>query len=126
MRLIQTSAKAVKLGHEINPNFIIGGMVNVAALYPASPKPADMLAFQKARQTRDWFTDVHVRGAYSTEMEAFFEKTGVRADVTDEDRADLLAGTVDYMAISYYNSKTVKSATDADTEIDNPSHVGNS
>jgi len=117
------SAKAVKLGHEINPNFIIGGMVNVAALYPASPKPADMLAFQKARQTRDWFTDVHVRGAYSTEMEAFFEKTGVRADVTDEDRADLLAGTVDYMAISYYNSKTVKSATDADTEIDNPSHV---
>ncbi|MDA5457700.1 6-phospho-beta-glucosidase [Weissella confusa] len=117
------SAKAVKLGHEINPNFIIGGMVNVAALYPASPKPADMLAFQKARQTRDWFTDVHVRGAYSTEMEAFFEKTGVRADVTDEDRADLLAGTVDYMAISYYNSKTVKAATDADTEIDNPSHV---
>ncbi len=117
------SAKAVKLGHEINPNFIIGGMVNVAALYPASPKPADMLAFQKARQTRDWFTDVHVRGAYSTEMEAFFEKTGVRPDVTDEDRADLLAGTVDYMAISYYNSKTVKAATDADTEIDNPSHV---
>lgn len=36
------SAKAVKFGHEINPNFMIGGMLNVAPLYPASPKPADI------------------------------------------------------------------------------------
>ncbi|TVV27390.1 6-phospho-beta-glucosidase [Weissella cibaria] len=117
------SAKAVQIGHEINPDFVIGGMVNVAALYPASPKPADMLAFQKARQARDWFTDVHVRGAYPAELEAFFRRTGIRPDITDEDRADLLAGTVDYMAISYYNSTTVRATSEQDAEIDHPADV---
>jgi len=117
------AARAVKLGHDINPDFVIGGMVNVASLYPASSKPADMLALQKTRQMRDWFTDVHVRGEYSTVMEAFFAKTGVRADITDADRADLKAGTVDYMAVSYYNSRTVQAATDADVEITSPEQV---
>jgi 6-phospho-beta-glucosidase len=113
------SAKAVKLGHEINPNFIIGGMVNVAPLYPATPSPDDMLAYQKARQSRDWFSDVHVRGAYPAEMEAFFKRSGVRSDITDDDRAALKAGVVDYMAISYYNSFTVKGVKqDDDAEID--------
>jgi 6-phospho-beta-glucosidase len=113
------SAKAVKVGHEINPDFVIGGMVNVAPLYPATPSPADMLAYQKARQSRDWFSDVHVRGEYPAEMEAFFARSGVRADITDEDRQVLKDGVVDYMAISYYNSFTVSATQqDHDSEID--------
>ena len=57
------SARAVRIGHDINPNFKIGAMLNVGTLYSASTKPADQLAVQKARQQRDWFSDVHIRGA---------------------------------------------------------------
>ncbi|WP_270338833.1 6-phospho-beta-glucosidase [Leuconostoc citreum] len=106
------SAKAVALGHQINPAFKIGGMVNVAPFYPVSPKPADMLAYQKARQFRDWLSDVHVRGKYPNELEAYYEKTGYRPDITAEDRDVLQAGTVDYLAVSYYASSTVETTTD--------------
>lgn len=102
------SAKAVNLGHKINPNFKIGGMVNVAPFYPASSSPKDMLAFQKARQSRDWFSDVHVQGEYPVEIENFYEKFNLRPDITKEDKEDLKNGTVDYLAVSYYSSSTVK------------------
>ena len=112
------SARAVKIGHEINPNFVIGGMANVAPFYPATPSPADMLAWQKARQARDWMMDVHVRGEYPSDMEKFFERSGFRPDITDQDREDLKAGVVDYMAISYYNSTTVRAVADKDAEME--------
>ncbi|CAH0418139.1 6-phospho-beta-glucosidase [Periweissella ghanensis] len=112
------SAKVVALGHKINPNFKIGGMVNVAPFYPASPSPKDMLAFQKARQSRDWFSDVHINGEYPVEIERLYEKFGFRPDITEQDRADLKAGTIDYLAVSYYSSTTVKA-------VDNPDNFKN-
>lgn len=112
------SAKAVQIGHAINPEFVIGGMLNVAPLYPASPKPADMLATQKARQLHDWFSDVHIRGAYPAEFEAFAARTGYRSDITQTDREVLKAGKVDYLAISYYNSTVIKAKSDADTDFE--------
>lgn len=108
------SAKVVALGHKINPAFKIGGMVNVAPFYPASSDPKDMLAFQKARQSRDWFSDVHVHGEYPVEIERLYEKFGFRPDITTTDRQDLKAGTVDYLAVSYYSSATVKATENTD------------
>ena len=113
------SAKAVQIGHAINPDFVIGGMLNVAPLYPASPKPADMLAVQKARQARDWFSDVHVRGEYPAEFEAFAKRTGMRPISLKKIGKLSYAGTVDYLAISYYNSFVIKATSDDDTEFDN-------
>ena len=37
------SAKAVKIGHEINPNFLIGNMIAMVPIYPFSCRPADMV-----------------------------------------------------------------------------------
>ncbi|QEA56058.1 6-phospho-beta-glucosidase [Leuconostoc citreum] len=112
------SARAVRIGHEINPDFQIGAMLNVGSLYPASTKPADQLAVQKARQQRDWFSDVHIRGAYPNEMEKLFERTGWRSDVTDQDFIDLASGTVDYLSISYYASSVIRAKQDNDSELD--------
>lgn len=112
------SARAVRIGHDINPNFKIGAMLNVGTLYPASTKPADQLAVQKARQQRDWFSDVHIRGAYPHELEQLFARTGWRSDVTAQDFEDLAAGTVDYLSISYYASSVIRAKTDADAELD--------
>lgn len=112
------SARAVRIGHDINPNFKIGAMLNVGTLYPASTKPADQLAVQKARQQRDWFSDVHIRGAYPHELEQLFARTGWRADVAAQDFEDLAAGTVDYLSISYYASSVIRAKTDTDAELD--------
>ena len=111
------SAKAVAIGHAINPDFQIGGMVNVQPFYPATPSVRDMKAFQKMRQARDWFSDVHVNGVYPAELEAFFERSGFRPDITDEDRTVLKAGKVDYLAVSYYYSTTI-TAGEGSLEID--------
>ena len=62
--------------------------------------------------------DVHVRGEYPSDMEKFFERSGFRPDITDQDREDLRAGVVDYMAISYYNSTTVRAVSDKDAEME--------
>ncbi|MEX0379971.1 6-phospho-beta-glucosidase [Leuconostoc sp. MS02] len=112
------SARAVRIGHEINPDFKIGAMLNVATMYPATTKPADQLAVQKARQQRDWFSDVHIRGAYPNELEKLFERTGWRSDVTDQDFIDLAAGKVDYLSISYYASSVIRAKDDDDSELD--------
>ncbi|VTS16741.1 6-phospho-beta-glucosidase [Streptococcus pseudoporcinus] len=37
------SARATKIGHEINPNFQIGCMIAMCPIYPATCKPSDIL-----------------------------------------------------------------------------------
>jgi 6-phospho-beta-glucosidase len=105
------SALAVKIGHQINPEFKIGCMINVSPLYPATCNPQDTFQALKAMQRRYWFADVHALGSYPRHMEAFFAEKGLRSDITAEDRIVLAEGTVDYIGFSYYNSMTVAAQT---------------
>lgn len=106
------SALAVAAGHEINPDFKIGSMINFTPQYPASSKPEDVLMAQKAMQKRFWWEDVQTFGKYPRFMEAFFKRTGLRPDITEQDRQDLAAGKVDYIGFSYYSSNTVAASAD--------------
>lgn len=106
------SALAVKAGHEIDPNNQIGCMINFTPQFPATCKPEDLFMAEKAMQKRSFWSDVHVRGHYPDYMEAYFKRTGYRADITAEDRAALAAGTVDYVGFSYYASNTVARQAD--------------
>ena len=58
------SAKVVKLGHEINPDFKIGCMISFVPLYPFSCHPDDMMYAQESMHDRFLFGDVHMRGEY--------------------------------------------------------------
>lgn len=58
------SAKTVKLGHEINPEFKIGCMLAMCPIYPYSCKPEDMMMATSAMHKRLYFGDVHVHGEY--------------------------------------------------------------
>lgn len=57
------SARAVRIGHEINPDFQIGCMIAMCPIYPATCNPKDILMAMKAMQKRYYFADVHVLGA---------------------------------------------------------------
>ena len=106
------SALAVKIGHEINPDFQIGCMIAMCPIYPLSCKPEDMMMSVSAMHKRYWFTDVHVRGYYPAYLEKYFQRKGFNLDITVEDKLLLLEGCVDYIGFSYYMSFTTESKSD--------------
>lgn len=103
------SAKAVKLGHEINPDFLIGNMIAMVPIYPLSCRPADMNLSVQRMHDRWFFCDVQCRGHYPAYALKMFERKGFNIDITDEDRKALAEGTVDYIGFSYYMTNVVDS-----------------
>lgn len=102
------SARAVSLAHEIDPENRVGCMVGYLEQYPLTPNPKDMLATQrKVNFIDNYCGDVHVRGAYPYFAKALWRESGVELQVTDQDLADLKAGTVDFYGLSYYMTNCV-------------------
>ena len=98
------SAKAVDVGHAINPDFEIGAMIAMCPIYPATCKPEDILMAQKAMERRYYYADVHVRGDYPANIVALWERKGYELDITAEDMVCIANGCVDYIGFSYYMS----------------------
>lgn len=119
------SARAVKLAHDRYPSFKVGGMGCFMLSYSATCDPKDVLANQAAMRRCNWYTgDVEVRGAYPTFAQSIWNELGIELDITEEDRADLEAGTVDFYTISYYTSNTVTTHPTDETVAGNMSSGG--
>ena len=111
------SARAVKIGHEINPELKIGCMIAMCPIYPATCSPKDVFMAQRAMQKRYYFTDVHVYGEYPKHITNYLKRKGIDLDFTDEDVIDLKNGTADYIGMSYYMSFAAK-YREGNTEFD--------
>lgn len=109
------SARAVKIGREINPDFKIGCMLAMTPIYPYSCNPEDMMMATVGMHRRFWFGDVHVRGHYPNYVKAYMKNKGWEMDITSQDIQDLKEGTVDYIGFSYYMSFAVKATPDNPT-----------
>lgn len=97
------SAKAVKIGHEINPDFKIGCMLAYMTMYPLTCKPEDVLANQELVKKLNWFCgDVQVKGKYPYYMNNYFAKHNIQLAFEEGDEEILKEGTVDYYTFSYY------------------------
>lgn len=105
------SALTVQNGHDINPDFKIGCMIACVPLYPYSCDPEDMMYSVEAMHDRWLFGDVHVRGEYPSYALREWERKGYDIKITDEDRAILKKGTVDFIGFSYYMTNAVKAGT---------------
>ena len=102
------SAKVVQLAHQIDPANKVGCMCAGFFAYPYTCDPNDFLKLQQEAQAGFYlFSDVFVRGYYPSYAKSIFDKEGVVMNVSDEDKADLAAGKVDFMAFSYYNSSCI-------------------
>lgn len=109
------SAKAVKLGHEIDPSYQIGCMLAGGVQYPYTCNPKDALLVQKISKEGSYFCgDVHVRGKYPYYAKRIFEENNINLDITQEDELALAQGTVDFFSFSYYMS-SCKSISKEDT-----------
>ncbi|MET3557350.1 6-phospho-beta-glucosidase [Streptococcus rupicaprae] len=103
------SARAVKIGKAINPDFKIGNMIAMVPIYPYSCRPEDILLANQAMHDRWFFCDVQVRGHYPAYSLKMFERKGFKIPITEEDKVVLAEGTVDYIGFSYYMSNVVDS-----------------
>ncbi len=102
------SAKAVALGHKINPDFKIGNMIAGNLPYAFTPNPADVL---KADDTFNMFNyfcgDVQVRGHYPYYAKRYFTEHNISIHKEPGDDEILANGTVDFYSFSYYMSSCV-------------------
>lgn len=98
------SAKAVLLGHEINPDFQIGTMCCYIPAYPMNCKPEDVYEAIKENRKREFYMDVQCRGYYPEYQLKEFERLGVNIKKEPEDDEVIAQGTVDYLGFSYYMS----------------------
>ena len=99
------SAKAVKLAHEIDPNYKVGNMMIYATSYPLTCHPDDVIANQQSNRIMNYFcSDVQCRGSYPTYMNRFFKENNINIKMEEEDTQILKEGKVDFYTFSYYMS----------------------
>jgi 6-phospho-beta-glucosidase len=106
------SAKAVKLGHSIDPDNKIGMMLLYPLTYPKTCNPLDVLQQIKTMDEHYYYSDVQVRGAYSPKALKMLKSKGVSLQTEADDEQILREGTVDYIGFSYYMSNVVAGSTD--------------
>lgn len=98
------SAKAVQIGHSIDPENKIGMMLLYPQFYPQTCNPADTLETIRKMDQHYYFSDVQVRGYYSPKAQKFWQQNGIKLSMQPEDQELLRAGKVDYIGFSYYMS----------------------
>lgn len=107
------SARAVKIAHEIDPDYIVGCMIASAVDYPGTPDPKDVLLTRHEMEKIDLYCgDVQCKGEYPTFAHRLWKPYHMKLDITEQDLKDLKAGTVDMYTFSYYQSNVVTTHKD--------------
>lgn len=110
------SAWATKIAHEVDPEMMVGCMMNAGTSYPYSCNPEDVLLAQKTNRQNYFFIDVQSRGRYPNYALKEFERRGFEVPVKDDDLEILQNNTVDFISFSYYSTRVV--TTDAAAKRD--------
>lgn len=97
------SASAVKIAHEINPEYKVGCMILSMPVYPLSPDPADVMKAMEESHRHDMFTEIHVRGEYPGYMKRYLREHNIEVTFAPGDE-EKLKNTVDFISFSYYVS----------------------
>ena len=111
------SARAVQIGHEIDPENKIGCMLAGAITYPHTCDPKDMLLNQQTMEENFWYCgDVQCFGAYPPFAKRIWKEHNITdLDITEEDLKVLKEGVVDMFTYSYYMTNNVTTHETEDT-----------
>lgn len=102
------SARAVKIGHEIDPENQIGCMICGVTYYPFTCDPKDILYNRSKWEKGIYYCgDVQAKGKYPTFAKRLWKEHNVKLDITEKDLEELANGTVDMYTFSYYMSQAV-------------------
>ncbi|GEK37963.1 6-phospho-beta-glucosidase [Enterococcus thailandicus] len=100
-------AWATKIGHDINPNNMIGCMIAASAVYPYRCAPEDVwLAYETDREMF-FITDVMTHGEYPNYKLKEYERLNFTIPFKDDDKEMLKNNPIDFISFSYYASRLV-------------------
>ena len=100
------AAKATKLCHDLIPNSQMGCMLTKLTTYPNTCHPSDVLLSLERNLDNYSHADIQIFGSYPALYKKYLSNKGIKIDMTEEDEDILKAGTADYLAFSYYMSRT--------------------
>lgn len=104
LNVLRASAKAVALGHKIDPSNQIGCVLAFVPQYAATSKPEDSLATLHAYDRDLFLLDVLIKGYFPDYKLTEYQKKGIDLVITDEDKELFKQGTLDYYGMNYYSS----------------------
>ncbi|MDE6961829.1 MAG: family 1 glycosylhydrolase [Lachnospiraceae bacterium] len=98
------SVKAVRLGHEIDPENKIGCVFGLQPVYACNCRPDNALkAFQE--MYRDFYQlDGMCQGSFPKYKLKEYERMGIQLEGLKEDAEDFAEGTLDFIGVNYYSS----------------------
>ncbi|CAM4085587.1 6-phospho-beta-glucosidase [Lederbergia lenta] len=102
------SAKATKIAREVDKNNLIGCMFAAGSVYPYSSNPSDVWEATKMDRENYFFVDVQSRGKYPNYALKEMERKGTMPIMAEGDEELLAKYTVDFISLSYYNSRCVR------------------
>ncbi|WP_044642576.1 glycoside hydrolase family 1 protein [Risungbinella massiliensis] len=109
--MMVAQAKAIIRFREILPDAKIGPAPNISNVYPASSKPADVLAAQNYNAIRNWmYLDIPCFGRYNHIAWAFLKEKGYEPEIAKGDMELIAQAKPDFIAFNYYSSKTVEAS----------------
>ncbi|MBU4335616.1 MAG: glycoside hydrolase family 1 protein [Actinobacteria bacterium] len=121
--MLLAQARAMTLLHDTVPGALIGPAPNIAYVYPASPRPEDVIAADDFNAIRNWlYLDVAVHGRYHPVAWAYLEAKGLTPVVEAGDDEILAAAHPDFLAFNYYATHTV-AAPAPDGSVSDPSDM---
>lgn len=106
-------AKVKQAAQNIDPDALLGTMIADGIMYPATCKPQDVvMTLKKNRMQEFFFPDVQLRGEYPVYALKYFKERDIHLEISVEDEKLLKENTMDYLAISFYNTKIYDSEKD--------------
>lgn len=106
------SAKTVAYARRVAPQCRIGCMIARLECYPYTCAPADVAATLLEDQLNLYSYDVMARGSYPKRVLRYFRDAGIDIDYVEDCEEILRAGTVDFLALSYYMTYVVSADED--------------
>lgn len=100
------AAKATKLCHELIPGSQMGCMLTKLTTYPNTCNPDDVMLALNSNLDNYAHADIQVFGEYPSLYKSELRNRGINIKIVDGDEKILKAGKADYLAFSYYMSRT--------------------
>lgn len=85
----------------------MGGMIAYIPAYPQTCDPLDTLLTERFQDITLFFSDVMVRGHYSSKEKNWMKHYGIDIPVKENDLKIIKKGKVDFLSFSYYQSLTL-------------------
>lgn len=105
--MMVASGKVVIMARKINPKFKIGCMIQYTPGYAKTTNSKDEFSKLLYSKQNLYFTDVMVKGRYTSLCKSVWERFGVELNFEDNDLEVIKNGKVDFISFSYYFSYLV-------------------